>query len=286
MMSDVEHLFMCLFAICIDHRNCPYWPLLPLEMTQLCLWSVFLIKSISYLSLCLSLTSFCEKTSRTWVSLSPETGCLTSVKSGLESHSGFWPGSSSGLWVHVPSELHGFKWIGWGLRRPCVLVIIAICSGFRFLLQMLNLPRGRQWWAQGARGQGVGRVSAAKSLAWAQRCSQCLRSTAVSSKCCFAMSRCRWGSYRDCPMLWVCTEALRSSRLPCLWVSSPCQGASSAILPVSCLKGHTIRLLYDKARAFVLVPSCKSQSNFYTSYLKNLTYKYLEFLDLLMRCYL
>ena len=102
-------------------------------------------ESTSYLSVCLLLNSFCDETSRTWVSLSSETGCLTSVKSGFEPHSGFWSGSSSGLWVHVPSKLHGFKWIGLGLRRPCVLVIIAICDGFRFLLQMLNLPRGRQW---------------------------------------------------------------------------------------------------------------------------------------------
>ena len=70
---------MCLLAIYIDHKNCPYWPLLPFEMTQLCLWSMFLIKSISYLSLYLTLTSFWEKTSRTWASLSPEIKCVISV---------------------------------------------------------------------------------------------------------------------------------------------------------------------------------------------------------------
>ena len=37
-------------------------------------------KSTSYLSLCLSLNSFCNETSRTWTSLSPETRCVISVK--------------------------------------------------------------------------------------------------------------------------------------------------------------------------------------------------------------
>ena len=55
-----------------------------------------LSESTFYLSLCLLLNSFCDETSRTWVSLSPETRCLSSVKSGFEPHSGFWPGSSSG----------------------------------------------------------------------------------------------------------------------------------------------------------------------------------------------
>ena len=37
-------------------------------------------KSTSYLSLCLSRNSFCDETSRTWASLSPETRCVISVK--------------------------------------------------------------------------------------------------------------------------------------------------------------------------------------------------------------
>ena len=68
-------------------------------------------KSTSYLSLCLPLNSFCDETSRTWASLSPETRCVISIKR---------------LWVQVPilllgqvrvpahgfisqSEVHGFS---------------------------------------------------------------------------------------------------------------------------------------------------------------------------------
>ena len=36
-------------------------------------------KFTSYLSLCVSLNSFCNETSRTWASLSPETRCMISV---------------------------------------------------------------------------------------------------------------------------------------------------------------------------------------------------------------
>ena len=63
-------------------------------------------KSTSYLSLCLSLNSFCDETSKTWASLGPETR-----------YHGFWldsspshVGSSRKLgfgWVRVPA--HGFK---------------------------------------------------------------------------------------------------------------------------------------------------------------------------------
>ena len=50
-----------------------------LRWPTLCLWSVLLSKSTAYPSLCLSLNSFCHDTSRTWVSLSPETRCVISV---------------------------------------------------------------------------------------------------------------------------------------------------------------------------------------------------------------
>ena len=39
----------------------------------------FLNKSTSYLSLCVSLNSFCNETSRTWASLSPESRCVISA---------------------------------------------------------------------------------------------------------------------------------------------------------------------------------------------------------------
>ena len=72
-------------------------------------------KPTSYLSLCLSLNSFCNETSRTWASLSPETRCVISVGRpwvlaafesqlrGFKSQSGFWPGWSPSTWVRVPS---------------------------------------------------------------------------------------------------------------------------------------------------------------------------------------
>ena len=41
--------------------------------------SVFLSKSVSFLSLCLSLHSFSEEALRTWASLSPETSCEISI---------------------------------------------------------------------------------------------------------------------------------------------------------------------------------------------------------------
>ena len=65
-------------------------------------------RSTSYLSLCLSLNSFCGKTSRTWASLSPETNCVISW-SQLKDHKR-WPGSSPSQrlgWVWVSG--HGFK---------------------------------------------------------------------------------------------------------------------------------------------------------------------------------
>ena len=67
-------------------------------------FSLNLNKSISYLSLCLSLNSFCDETSRTWALL------------GLEArYHGFWLGSSPKLgfdWVRVPA--HRFKSPIWG----------------------------------------------------------------------------------------------------------------------------------------------------------------------------
>ena len=68
-----------------------WWP-------TLCgVWSSLnLNKSTSYLSLCLSLNSFSDETSRTWASLGPETR-----------YHGFWLGLSPSTWVWVPAR--GFK---------------------------------------------------------------------------------------------------------------------------------------------------------------------------------
>ena len=78
--------------------------------------SFYLNKSTSYLSLCLSLNSFCDETSKTWTSLGPETR-----------HCGFWLGSSPkqgfggvwvlATWVQDPSRvLAGFESHNMGLN--------------------------------------------------------------------------------------------------------------------------------------------------------------------------
>ena len=61
-----------------NHTTFQGWCLL-LRRPTLCLWCVFLNKSTSYLSLCLSLNFLCNETSRTWASLSRETRCVISV---------------------------------------------------------------------------------------------------------------------------------------------------------------------------------------------------------------
>ena len=85
-----------------------------LRWPALCGVCFCLNKSTSYLSLCLSLNSFCNETSRTWASLSPETRCVISVGRlwvlagfesqlrGFKSQSGFWLGSSPGTGCQVP----------------------------------------------------------------------------------------------------------------------------------------------------------------------------------------
>ena len=58
-------------------------------------------KSAAYLSLCLSLNSFCNKTSRTWASLGPETRYCE-----------FWLGLSPSTWIQVPTwgkQFHIFR---------------------------------------------------------------------------------------------------------------------------------------------------------------------------------
>ena len=59
-------------------------------------WTIYtlsLSKSCSYLSLCLSLNSFCDETSRTWVSLCPQTRCVTSLKRPVKKDLGSNPKS-------------------------------------------------------------------------------------------------------------------------------------------------------------------------------------------------
>ena len=78
-------------------------------------FSLNLSKSISYLSLCLSLNSFCDETSRTWASLCPETR-----------YHGFWLGLSCS---HVGlSPKQGFGWV-W-VQATWVQVSNWILAGF------------------------------------------------------------------------------------------------------------------------------------------------------------
>ena len=65
-------------------------------------FSLNLNKSTSYLPLCLSLNSFCDKTSRTCASLSPETRYVISVKR---------PWILARFMSQPGGELHNFTWV-------------------------------------------------------------------------------------------------------------------------------------------------------------------------------
>ena len=75
----------------------------PLQCPSLCgvCFSLYLNKFTSYLSLCLSLNSFCHETSRTWASLSPETRYCGFWLGSCPSHVGLSPKLGFG-WVWVP----------------------------------------------------------------------------------------------------------------------------------------------------------------------------------------
>ena len=74
-------------------------------------FSLYLNKSTSYLSLCLSLNSFCDETSRTWALLGPETR-----------YCGFWLGLSPNYVGSRPNQ--GFGWV----RVPAMWVQVPICG--------------------------------------------------------------------------------------------------------------------------------------------------------------
>ena len=84
----------------------------PLSVCGVCF---SLNKSTSYLSLCISLNSFCNETSRTWASLNPETRCVISV-GRLWVFAGCMGSSPSQAfgWVWVPAL--GFRVPVWGAR--------------------------------------------------------------------------------------------------------------------------------------------------------------------------
>ena len=92
-------------------------------------------KSTSYLSVCLSLNSFYDETSRTWASLSPENKSVISVGRLLilasfesqpyefKSQAGFWPSSGP---RYMGSSLK-LRWMVSVLLRSCSLHSIFIC---------------------------------------------------------------------------------------------------------------------------------------------------------------
>jgi len=111
-------------------------------------WVCFsLNKSTSYLSLCLSMDSFCNETSRTWPSLGLETRSVISVRrlwvlarsvsqlNGLKSQSGFWLGSSPSTWVQDPI---------WGEQFHCVLGSANVPKE-GLCMDFCHSPRGREW---------------------------------------------------------------------------------------------------------------------------------------------
>ena len=83
-----------------------------------------LSKSTSYLSLCLSLNSFCNETSRTWASLSPETRCVISV-----GRPWVWAGfESQPCGFRSQSEVHGFSPVCCFCSLPFPIRVFSFCS--------------------------------------------------------------------------------------------------------------------------------------------------------------
>ena len=113
----------------------------------LCVECVSLNKSITYLSLCHSLNSFCNEISQTWASMGPETRSEISVRrlwvlarfvsqpNGLKSQSGFWLGSSPSTWVQDPV---------WGEQLHCVLGSANVLKE-GLCMDFCHSPRGRKW---------------------------------------------------------------------------------------------------------------------------------------------
>ena len=90
-----NHKFHCAFTLCSG----------PHSFCGVC-FSLYLNKCTSYLSLCLLLNSFCDKTSRTWASLDPEARYCGFWLGLSPSHVGSSPKQGFG-WVRVPT--HGFE---------------------------------------------------------------------------------------------------------------------------------------------------------------------------------
>ena len=122
------------------------------EPQSICGVCFSLNKSTFYLSLCLSLNSFCDETSRTWASLGPETR-----------YCGFWLGSSPSHVVSSPKQ--GFDWV-W---VPAMWVRVPICGKWfqnywRFNLSISSsneysgLISFRTDWFDSLKSKGLSRV--------------------------------------------------------------------------------------------------------------------------------
>ena len=134
------------YEVCFSF-GCFYFPrrphalglLLPFE--TFFLWNVYLSK---YLSLCLSLNSFCNETSSTWSSLSVSSKkqwvqVPTWVLAEFKSQFGFWLGSSPDLWVQVSSELCSCMYISYFYAY--YIKVVTWQSSIILLIQVLSWKR-------------------------------------------------------------------------------------------------------------------------------------------------
>ena len=137
---EVCFSFAC---FCFSRRPHALGLLLPSE--TFFLWNVYLSK---YLSLCLSLNSFCNETSSTWSSLSVSSKkqwvqVPTWVLAEFKSQFGFWLGSSPDLWVQVSSELCSCMYISYFYAY--YVKVVTWQSSIILLIQVLSWKRPNEW---------------------------------------------------------------------------------------------------------------------------------------------
>ena len=101
-----------------------------LRRPTLCGLCFSLNKWTSYLSLCLSLNSFCNEKSRTWASLSPEARCVISAKRlGSSPSLGFGWVQALAHGFKSQSELHSFT------KSKIIKIIIHHSEFFPYALE-------------------------------------------------------------------------------------------------------------------------------------------------------
>ena len=132
-------------------------------------FSLNLNRSTSYLSLCLSLNSFCDETSRTWASLAPETRYRAFWLGLRPRHVGSSPKQSFGwvwvpiwgTWFHheacrnlipwpgiepIPPALEAKSLNHWTAREVLVATsVLLICGGLDSVTQKLRLGCDLIW---------------------------------------------------------------------------------------------------------------------------------------------